>query len=325
MPKLRQIALIAFDGYQILDITGPASVFSAANDALGKPYYQVVTISAKGGLVSSHSGISIQSQSYKSSKSASIDTLLVAGGSEDGLEALSRNEPFMKWIKQTVQRTRRYGSVCTGAFVLGHLGLLKKKKVATHWGSCQKLATLYPGAEVDANALFVNQGKLWTSAGVTTGIDMALEMVAQDLGAEIANIIAKRLVLYVKRPGYQSQFSPLLKAQENAEPQFLKLVEWLQNRLDQNIDTPRMAEQMAMSERTFYRKFTQCFGETPRDYVEKLRLDNVRILLTSKASLKQIASLNGYSTAAQLTKAFAHRFGVSPVFFRKLHCQEAHD
>ena len=319
MTKLRQIALIAFDGYQILDITGPASVFSAANDALGKPYYQVVTISAKGGLVSSHSGISIQSQSYKSSKSASIDTLLVAGGSEDGLEALSRNEPFMKWIKQTVQRTRRYGSVCTGAFVLGHLGLLKKKKVATHWGSCQKLATLYPGAEVDANALFVNQGKLWTSAGVTTGIDMALEMVAQDLGAEIANIIAKRLVLYVKRPGYQSQFSPLLKAQENAEPQFLKLVEWLQNRLDQNIDTPRMAEQMAMSERTFYRKFTQCFGETPRDYVEKLRLDNVRILLTSKASLKQIALVNGYSTASQLTKAFERQYGIGPAVFRKMH------
>ena len=320
MTKLRQIALIAFDGFQILDITGPASVFSAANDALGKPYYQVVTVSAKGGLVSSHAGISIQSQSYQSSKSASIDTLLVAGGSEDGLEALSRNEPFMKWIKQTAQRTRRYGSVCTGAFVLGHLGLLKKKKVATHWGSCQKLATLYPEAEVDANALFVNQGKLWTSAGVTTGIDMSLEMVAQDLGTEIANIIAKRLVLYAKRPGYQSQFSPLLKAQENAEPQFLKLVEWLKKRLDQNIDTPRMAEQMAMSERTFYRKFTQCFGETPRDYVEMLRLDNVCTLLSSKASLKQVALSNGYCTAAQLTKSFTHRFGVSPTIFRKLHC-----
>jgi transcriptional regulator GlxA family with amidase domain len=225
----------------------------------------------------------------------------------------------MKWIKQTAQGTRRYGSVCTGAFVLGRLGLLKKKKVATHWGSCQKLATLYPEAEVDANALFVNQGKLWTSAGVTTGIDMSLEMVAQDLGTEIANIIAKRLVLYVKRPGYQSQFSPLLKAQENAVPKFLKLVEWLGKHLDQNIDIPRMAEQMAMSERTFYRKFTQCFGETPRDYVEKLRLDNVRILLTSKASLKQIALVNGYSTASQLTKAFERQYGIGPAVFRKMH------
>ena len=319
MSKLRQIALIAFDGFQILDITGPASVFSAANDALGKPYYQVVTVSAKGGLVSSHSGISIQSQSYKSSKLASIDTLLIAGGSANGLEALSRNEPFMKWFKQTVQRTRRYGSVCTGAFVLGHLGLLKNKKVATHWGSCEKLATLYPEAEVDANALFVNQGKLWTSAGVTTGIDMSLEMVAQDLGTEIANIIAKRLVLYIKRPGYQSQFSPLLKAQANAEPQFLKLIEWLRGHLDQNIDIPRMAEQVAMSERTFYRKFTQCFGETPRDYVEKLRLDNVRNLLPSKASLKQVALLNGYSTTAHLTKAFERKFGMTPAVFRKLY------
>ncbi len=319
MSKLRQIALIAFDGFQILDITGPASVFSAANDALGKPYYQVVTISAKGGLVSSHSGISIQSQSYKSSKLAPIDSLLIAGGSADGLEALSRNEPFMKWIKQTVQRTRRYGSVCTGAFVLGHLGLLKKKKVATHWDSCEKLATLYPEAEVDANALFINQGKLWTSAGVTTGIDMSLEMVTHDLGAEIANIIAKRLVLYAKRPGFQSQFSPLLKAQSNAEPQFLKLVEWLRGHLDQNIDIPRMAEKMAMSERTFYRKFTKRFGETPRDYLEKLRLDNVRILLTSKASLKQIALVNGYSTASQLTKAFERQYGIGPAVFRKMH------
>jgi transcriptional regulator GlxA family with amidase domain len=319
MSKLRQIALIAFDGFQILDITGPASVFSAANDALGKPYYQVVTISAKGGLVSSHSGISVQSQNYQSSKLVSIDTLLIAGGSADGLEALSRNEPFMKWIKQTAQGTRRYGSVCTGAFVLGRLGLLKKKKAATHWGSCQKLATLYPEAEVDANALFVNQGKLWTSAGVTTGIDMSLEMVVKDLGTEIANVIAKRLVLYAKRPGYQSQFSPLLKAQENAVPKFLKLVEWLGKNLDQNIDIPRMAEQMAMSERTFHRKFTQCFGETPRDYVEKLRLDNVRILLTSKASLKQIALVNGYSTASQLTKAFERHYGIGPAVFRKMH------
>ncbi len=321
MSKLRQIALIAFDGFQILDITGPASVFSAANDALGKPHYQAVTISAKGELVSSHSGISIQSQSYKSSKLASIDTLLIAGGSANGLEELSRNEPFMKWIKQTAQGTRRYGSVCTGAFVLGRLGLLKKKKVATHWGSCQKLATLYPEAEVDANALFVNQGKLWTSAGVTTGIDMSLEMVAQDLGTEIANVIAKRLVLYAKRPGYQSQFSPLLKAQENAVPKFLKLVEWLGKNLDQNIDIPRMAEQMAMSERTFYRKFTERFGETPRNYVEKLRLENARNILSSKTSLKQIAILNGYATAAQLTKAFERQFGVSPMMFRKMHCQ----
>lgn len=319
MSKLRQIALIAFDGFQILDITGPASVFSAANDTLGKPDYQVVTVSAKGGLVSSHSGISVQSQDYKSSTLGSIDTLLIAGGNADGLETLSKNEPFMKWIKQTAQRTHRYGSVCTGAFILGHVGLLKKKKVATHWGSCQKLATLYPEAEVDSNALFVNQGKLWTSAGVTTGIDMSLEMVAQDLGTEIANIIAKRLVLYAKRPGYQSQFSPLLKAQANAVPKFLKLVEWLGKNLDQNIDIPRMAEQMAMSERTFHRKFTQCFGETPRDYVEKLRLDNVRILLTSKASLKQIALVNGYSTASQLTKAFERHYGIGPAVFRKMH------
>lgn len=176
-----------------------------------------------------------------------------------------------------------------------------------------------PEAKVDANALFVNQGKLWTYAGVTTGIDMSLELVAQDHGVEIANVIAKRLVLYAKRPGYQSQFSPLLKAQENAGPQFLKLVEWLGKHLDQNIDIPRMAEQVAMSERTFYRKFTQCFGETPRDYLEKLRLDNVRILLTSKGSLKRIALVNGYSTASQLTKAFERQYWIGPAVFRKMH------
>lgn len=273
-------------------------------------------------MVSSHSGIGIQAQGYKSSKLTSIDTLLIAGGNTEGLEGLFKELTFLKWIEGVIKKTRRYGSVCTGAFILGQMGLLNKKTVATHWNSCAKLASLHPEAEVDNNSLFVNQGKLWTSAGVTTGIDMSLEMVAQDLGNEIANIIAKRLVLYAKRPGYQPQFSPLLSAQANAEPQFLKLIDWLKDHLDQNIDAPGMAEKMSMSERTFHRKFTECFRDTPRDYVEKLRLENVRNLLSSKASMKKIASLNGYSTPAQLTKAFKRHFGMSPALFRKLHIQQ---
>jgi transcriptional regulator GlxA family with amidase domain len=154
---------------------------------------------------------------------------------------------------------------------------------------------------------------------------MSLEMVAQDLGDEIANIIAKRLILYVKRPGYQSQFSPLLTAQTNAGPQFIKLIEWVKDHLNQSIDTPIMAEKMAMSERTFHRKFVEHFGDTPREYIEKLRLENVRNLLSSKGSIKQIASLNGYSTAAQLTKAFERQFGISPALFRKMHITQSFD
>ncbi|CAN0514353.1 unnamed protein product, partial [Phaeothamnion confervicola] len=166
--------------------------------------------------------------------------LLVAGGSR-GLKAAMMRPDLRRWLRKVAPGTRRYGSVCTGAFVLAAAGLLDGKRVATHWSSCQRLAERFTTLEVDADSLYVVDGKVWTSAGVTTGIDMALALVEADLGAAIANLIARHFVLYARRPGYQSQFSPMLQAQSAAETPFVKLIDWMQAHLDQPLDVPALA------------------------------------------------------------------------------------
>jgi transcriptional regulator GlxA family with amidase domain len=171
--------------------------------------------------------------------------------------------------------------------------------------------------DVDADSLYVEDGHLWTSAGVTTGIDMSLAMVERDLGSKIANRIAARLVLYARRPGYQSQFSPVLKAQAKAGAPFGKLVDWMAANLQQPLDVPQLAERVAMSERNFYRKFTATMGETPARFVEVLRVDRVRQLLESGRNLKEIAAQTGFSGTTQLTRAFERQFGITPQLFRE--------
>jgi transcriptional regulator GlxA family with amidase domain len=166
--------------------------------------------------------------------------------------------------------------------------------------------------------VYVEDGRVWTSAGITTGIDMSLAMVERDLGSAIANAVAKRLVLHARRPGYQSQFSPVLAAQIRAGEPFSALVEWIKANLSQPLDVPRLAARVAMSERTFHRKFTECIGETPAHFVASLRLDRARDLLATEISLKAIASSAGYASATQFSKAFSRRFGMAPLLFREV-------
>lgn len=318
--QAHRIALITFDGIQILDVTGPASVFAAANDALGRTHYDVRIVSEKGGLISSNSAITINSNTMDGFAPDFFDTLLVTGGDEEATRALATNRAVAGWMRKSSEKAQRYGSVCTGAFALASYGLVDGKRVATHWSGCSELARLFPQVEVDTNALFVEDGRVWTSAGVTTGIDMCLEIVSRDLGADVANNIAERLVLYAKRPGYQSQFSPVLRAQTRADAPFAKLIQWMKENLTEVLDVPRLAAWVAMSERNFHRKFTSALGETPAHFVETLRLDEVRILLATRSSLKEIAGKTGYTTAAQLSKAFERRFGMTPLLFREMHC-----
>lgn len=315
-----RIGLLAFDGIQVLDITGPASVFAAANDAAGKKYYRVRILSESGSLVQSNSAVAIATEPLKTAPPGSLDTLLIAGGDEDEIRSLAANKTIGKWAKAASAKAQRFGSICTGTFALAAFGLIPGKRVATHWSGCLELARLYPEIHVDSNALFVQDGKVWTSAGVTTGIDMCLELVSNDLGNEIANAIAKRLVLYARRPGYQSQFSPLLTAQTHAGAPFAKLIYWMREHLVEPLDVPRLAARVAMSDRSFHRKFTASVGETPARFVETLRLDQTRLLLATPITLKEIAAKTGYASAAQLSKAFERRFGVSPLLFREMHC-----
>ena len=224
-----------------------------------------------------------------------------------------------RWLCKVAPRAKRYGSVCTGAFVLAAAGLLDGKRVATHWASCDRLADGFPALNVDADSLYVVDGKVWTSAGVTTGIDMALALVEADLGAATANLIARHFVLYARRPGYQSQFSPLLQAQTAAEAPFAALIDWMQENLDQPLDVPALAARAGLSERSFYRKFTEATGKTPAHFVEGLRLDAARTLLAQGLPLKAIAGKVGLSSPARLGQAFERRFGMAPSLFREMH------
>jgi transcriptional regulator GlxA family with amidase domain len=224
-----------------------------------------------------------------------------------------------QWLCKVAPKARRFGSVCTGAFVLAAAGLLDGKRVATHWASCDRLARRFPALTVDSDSLYVADGKVWTSAGVTTGIDMALALVEADLGAAMANLIARHFVLYARRPGYQSQFSPLLQAQTAAEAPFTGLIEWMQQNLDQPLDVPALAQRAGLSERSFYRKFTEATGKTPAHFVESLRLEAARTLLAKPLPLKTIAGKVGLSSPARLGQAFERRFGMAPSLFREMH------
>ena len=246
------------------------------------------------------------------------DTLLVAGGSL-GLKVAMARDDVARWLRRAAPRTRRYGSVCTGAFMLAAAGLLDGKRVATHWASCARLAERFPALSVDAEALYVVDGKVWTSAGVTTGIDMALALVEADLGAATANLIARHFVLYARRPGYQSQFSPLLQAQTAAEAPFAALIDWMQAHLDDPLDVPALARRAGLTERSFYRKFTEATGKTPAHFVEALRLDAARTLLAKGLPLKTIAGRVGLTSSARLGDAFERRFGMAPSLFREMH------
>ncbi len=314
MPKLHRIAILAYEGCQLLDVTGPAAVFGAANEGRERPAYEVQIVSPDGGPVTSNCGVALVSRRF----GAHYDTLLVAGGSR-GLKAVMAREDVRRWLLRVAPRTRRFGSVCTGAFVLAAAGLLDGRRVATHWASCQRLAEKFPALTVDADALYVVDGKVWTSAGVTTGIDMALALVEADLGAATANLIARHFVLYARRPGYQSQFSPLLQVQTEADAPFARLIEWMQAHLDEPLDVPALAARASLSERSFYRKFVEATGKTPAHFVEGLRLDAARTLLAKGLPIKTIADRVGLRSSARLGQAFERRFGMAPSLFREMH------
>ena len=312
--RSHRLFILAYEGCQLLDVSGPASVFGAANAASGRTVYDLRIVSPEGGVTTSNCGVALQTRRI----GGQPDTLLVAGGSR-GLKAAMEHSGLRRWLCKVAPKARRFGSVCTGAFILAAAGLLDGKRVATHWASCDRLAERFPSLTVDAESLYVADGKVWTSAGVTTGIDMALALVEADLGAATANLIARHFVLYAQRPGYQSQFSPLLQAQTTAEAPFAALIEWIQQNLDQPLDVPTLASRAGLSERSFYRKFTETTGRTPAHFVESLRLEVARTLLARDLPLKTIAGKVGLNSPARLGHAFERRFGMAPSLFREMH------
>jgi transcriptional regulator GlxA family with amidase domain len=322
---MHRVAFVIYPGFELLDMSGPAAVFDGANHVLAQsgkaPFYAVDIVSTEGGLVTSNSGVAVNSLHHRGRASMTVDTLLVVGAHHPQLLRAAADPKLRAWLPQLATKAPRCGSVCSGAFLLADFGMLDGRCVATHWEVREPLARAFPSVKVNSDALFVVDGPIWTSAGVTTGIDMALAMVAQDLDAAIAGQIAKGLVLYARRPGYQSQFSPLLKAQVKADSPFADLIEWIHANLAASLDVPTLAARAGLTERTFHRKFVAATGETPARFVEIARLDAARLLLARGSSLKSVAAQVGLFPTARFSDAFERRFGISPRLFRGMHAE----
>ncbi|RYZ08569.1 MAG: helix-turn-helix domain-containing protein [Myxococcales bacterium] len=321
MPLARRhtVALVAFPGAQILDITGPAAVFTTANRELGREHYAVRIVSSSGEPARTSAAITLATEPLTALGPRAVDTLLIAGGEQEGIVAAIADRKLRAWVKRTARQARRFGSVCSGTFVLASYGLLDERRAATHWNACQRLAERFPRVSVDADALYVVDGNVWTSAGVTTGIDMCLAMVQQDLGASVAHAVARQLVVYARRPGYQTQFSSTLRAQGQSDSPYAGLCAWLSDNLNQDLGVAALAAQMGQSPRDFHRKFLAAMGQSPARFVEELRLEQARLLLSHQLSLKEIAARTGFGGAVRLSRAFERRYGVRPSLFRQVH------
>lgn len=320
---MHYVVFIVYPGFELLDTSGPASVFNSANWALGQAgrpaHYKVGLASADGGAVESSSGIAVETRCIGKLRPGEAQTILVAGAEREQILPAVVNPTLRTALPELAEQAERFGSVCSGGFLLASLGLLDGHRVASHWDSCAPLAERFPAVTVDADALYVVDGRIWTSAGVTTGIDMALAMIARDLDAAIVGEVARRLILYARRPGNQSQFSPVLQAQIKGDSPFADLTGWIMANLDAPLDVSALADRAGMSERTFYRRFVAATGETPGRFVETARLDAARMMLSRGLSLKEIAAKVGLNRASRLSEAFERRFGITPQLFRQMH------
>src|SRR5262249_48020619 len=224
----RRVVLVGFDGADGLDLFGPAEVFYGAGRRLRAPAYSVVVAAPAGGrTLQLPSGIAVAARALAALRPQAEDTVLVVGGEDHAMDVAASSRGLVQWLARAGRIVRRVGSVCDGAFILAHAGILAGRRVATHWSSCHRFARLPPGIDADREAIFVRDGRVWTSAGVTTGIDMALAMVEEDHGRRLADSVAAHLVLYARRPGFQSQFSEELVAQASASDPFGPVVTWL--------------------------------------------------------------------------------------------------
>jgi transcriptional regulator GlxA family with amidase domain len=312
---VRRIAILAFEGVQTLDVTGPWEVFSMANRIAGGGAYDIEIVAPRADPIRTGSALGIVPDRTTTALRGPLDTLLVAGGV--GVLAAIEDEPLVRWVTRTAGRARRVASVCTGAFMLARAGLLDGRRAATHWASAAELARLHPSIEVDPEAIYVKDGDVWTSAGVTAGMDLALALVEEDLGRRTALEVARWLVVFVKRPGGQSQFSSHLRAQVAERAPLRDLQEWMTANLAADLSVGALAARACMSERNFARTFGREVGMTPAAYVEALRVDHARLRLESTGQkLEAVAEQCGFGAVETMRRAFHRRLGVSPNDYR---------
>ncbi|WP_394824742.1 GlxA family transcriptional regulator [Pendulispora albinea] len=313
--KTRRIVFLALPPIEELDLIGPLSVFSAARRFLGRePAYDIRVVSDREGLMQGEAGVSMLAHGHFRDLRGKIDTLLVAGGS--GAESC-RDAEVLRWLRTMAPRVRRLGSICSGAFVLAEAGLLDGRCASTHWQRASALAARYPKVRVEPDPIFTRDGNIYTSAGVSAGMDLAMELVEDDLGGEIALKVARALVLFLRRPGGQAQFSVTLAAQAVENRPLRELQVWMAEHLELDLSVEKLAARMAMSPRNFARVFRRDVGITPARYVEQLRLEAARRLLErTHRSTEEIAAACGYSSAELMRVAFLRTLQVSPRRYR---------
>jgi transcriptional regulator GlxA family with amidase domain len=320
----RLIVVLAFEGVQLLDVAGPVQTFASANELAqetGGAPYRVLVVSRRGGAVCTSSGLPLVTCSTKKAiRGQHIDTLIIPGG--PGVHHALEDSRTIDWVRRQFSVVRRIASVCTGAFLLAETGILVGRRATTHWKSCERLQERYPDIHVDRDPIFVREDRIWTSAGVTAGIDLSLALVEDDLGRKIAMQVARHLVVFLKRPGGQSQFSLALEAQAaaadgNAPNQFAPLHGWIAEHVTGDLRVERLAEQAGMSPRTFARVYTAKMGITPARMVEKIRVEAVRrILEETDMPIKRVASACGFGQEERLRRAFARQVGTTPAEYR---------
>jgi transcriptional regulator GlxA family with amidase domain len=313
----RTIEVLAFPSVQLLDVTGPVQVFATANDFATEagqvPPYALRVVTRGGDSVTASAGVALATVPL-SAPGSPLDTLVIAGG--DGVAAAASDPALVDWVRLRAKDARRVASVCTGAFLLAASGALEGKRAATHWSVCAELARRFPTIRVESDPIFVRDGAVWTSAGVTAGIDLALALVEEDLGRAAALAVARYLVVFLKRPGGQAQFSAALSLQV-ADDKFGALHEWISGHLAEEISLPILARQAGMSERSFSRHYAEATGMTPGRAVEQLRVEAARrLLLETRLPVKRIAQRCGFGSVETMRRSFLRWMAVVPQDYR---------
>lgn len=318
MTPLR-IGILGFQNANALDIVGPAEAFASAlcHPGGGKlePCYKVTILGLTKRRFVSESGIVFHPTASIDS-AAKLDTLIIPGGC--GLREAAINRRIAAWVSERAKQTRRIASVCTGLYGLAATGLLDRRRATTHWRFAADAARRFPKLQIEPNALFVKDGKFYSSAGVTAGIDLALALIEEDFGSKTALAVAREMVVYLKRSGGQEQFSEPLQFQTDADDRFANLVAWMTNNPKEKMSVHSLARRASLSARQFYRRFREQFGSSPALFVETLRLNEARRRLTlAEASVKNVAVSVGFKGPDSFRRAFTRRFRVTPSTFRR--------
>lgn len=316
-PAPRLIDILTFERGQLLDVAGPLQVFASCNSLLRRSgradAYRTRVLARDGGAVTTSSGLALVATALPAPDPAP-DTLIVAGGG--GVDRAAVDGELVAWLRRHAAGARRVASVCTGAFLLAATGLLDGRRVATHWEHCARLAAAHPAVTVETDPIFVVDGRYWTSAGVTAGIDLALAMVEADLGREVALAVARQLVVFLKRPGGQAQFSAALAAQ--GPDRFATLHAWMRERLAGDLTVPALAARIGMSERSLLRHYRSDLGTTPARTVERLRVEAARQRLSDgDLPIKAVARSCGFGSEETMRRSFLRLLGVGPQAYRE--------